>query len=148
MGPARPLTLPRALDQAVQHSGGGAIVEDLADPLGMPGERRDRLFAGHQQRQGAGVCDGVAVGRGDRVRVRVGPYEFLLTVTGLAERRGSAKDAAKLYVEDPEGLAARTKLSEQLRVAPPPTFEGKGRPTKRDRRELERLTDFDEPDAS
>lgn len=88
------------------------------------------------------------VGQGDRVRVRVGPYEFLLTVTGLAERRGSAKDAAKLYVEDPEGLAARTKLSEQLRVAPPPTFEGKGRPTKRDRRELERLTDFDEPDAS
>ena len=79
------------------------------------------------------------VGTGDRVRVRVGPYEFLLTVTGLAERRGSAKDAAQLYVEDPEGLAARTKLSEQLRVAPPPMWEGKGRPTKRDRREIERL---------
>ena len=79
------------------------------------------------------------VGTGDRVRVRVGPYEFLLTVTGLAERRGRAKDAAQLYVEDPEGLAARTKLSEQLRVAPPPMWEGKGRPTKRDRREIERL---------
>ena len=79
------------------------------------------------------------VGKGDRVRVRLGPYEFLLTVTGLAERRGSAKDAAKLYVEDPEGLAARTKLAEQLRVAPPPAWEGKGRPTKRDRREIERL---------
>ena len=79
------------------------------------------------------------VGKGDRVRMRLGPYEFLLTVTGLAERRGSAKDAAMLYVEDPGGLAARTKLSEQLRVAPPPTFEGKGRPTKRDRREIERL---------
>ena len=79
------------------------------------------------------------VGTGDRVRVRVGPYEFLLTVTGLAERRGSAKDAAQLYVEDPEGLAARTKLSEQLRVAPPPMWVGNGRPTKRDRREIERL---------
>ena len=88
------------------------------------------------------------VGKGDRVRVRHGPYEFLLTVTGLAERRGSAKIAATLYVEDPEGLAARTKLSEQLRVAPPPMFEGKGRPTKRDRRDLERLTGLDEPDAS
>ena len=88
------------------------------------------------------------IGAGDRVRVRHGPYEFLLTVTALGERRGSAKEAAKLYVEDPEGLAARTKLSEQLRVAPPPMFEGKGRPTKRDRRELERLTDFDEPDAT
>jgi ribosome-associated heat shock protein Hsp15 len=88
------------------------------------------------------------IGTGDRVRVRHGPYEFLLTVTGLGERRGSAREAAKLYVEDPEGLAARTKLSQQLRVAPPPMFEGKGRPTKRDRREIERLTDLDKPDAT
>jgi ribosome-associated heat shock protein Hsp15 len=88
------------------------------------------------------------VGKGDRVRVRHGPYEFLLTVTGLAERRGSAKDAAVLYAEDPDGKAARLKLAEQLRVAPPPAFEGKGRPTKRDRREIERLTDLDQSDAS
>ncbi len=80
------------------------------------------------------------IGAGDRVRVRLGPYDFLVTVTGLAERRGSAKDAAALYQEDAAGKAARLKLAEQLRVAPPPTFEGKGRPTKRDRREIERLT--------
>lgn len=85
---------------------------------------------------------------GDSVRVRLGPYEFVVTVTGLAERRGTAKQAAELFVEDPAGKAARAKLAEQLRVAPPPTFEGKGRPTKRDRRELERLSGFDEPDAS
>ena len=88
------------------------------------------------------------LGLGDHVRVRHGPFEFLLTVTGLAERRGTAKEAAKLYAEDPAGLAARTRLAEQLRVAPPPTFEGKGRPTKRDRRELDRLSEFDESDAS
>jgi ribosome-associated heat shock protein Hsp15 len=88
------------------------------------------------------------IGAGDRVRVRLGPYDFLVTVTGLAERRGSAKDAATLYEEDAAGKAARLKLAEQLRVAPPPTFEGKGRPTKRDRRELERLSGLDEFDAS
>jgi ribosome-associated heat shock protein Hsp15 len=77
---------------------------------------------------------------GDRIRVRLGPYEHLVTVTGLAERRGKAKDAAALYQEDPAGLAARERLREQLRVAPPPTFEGKGRPTKRDRRELDELS--------
>jgi len=77
---------------------------------------------------------------GDHVRVRAGPYEFLVTVTGLSERRGRAKDAAVLYEEDPAGRAARAKLAEQLRVAPPPTYEGKGRPTKRDRREIDELT--------
>lgn len=85
---------------------------------------------------------------GDRVRVRLGPYEFLVTVTGLAERRGTAKQAAVLFTEDPAGRAARAKLSEQLRVAPPPTFEGKGRPTKRDRRDMEKLSGLDEFDAS
>lgn len=79
------------------------------------------------------------VGVGDRVRVRHGPYDFLLTITGLAERRGSVKDAVGLFVEDEAGKADRLKLAEQLRVAPPPTYEGKGRPTKRDRREMERL---------
>lgn len=76
---------------------------------------------------------------GDRVRIRHGPYEFLLTITALAERRGTAKEAAVLFVEDPGGKAARAKLAEQLRVAPAPTYEGKGRPTKRDRRELDNL---------
>jgi ribosome-associated heat shock protein Hsp15 len=76
---------------------------------------------------------------GDRVRVRLGPYEFLVTVTGLSEQRGPARQAATLYTEDPEARGAREHLRDQLRVAPPPTFEGKGRPTKRDRRELDDL---------
>lgn len=88
------------------------------------------------------------VGIGDRLRVRHGPYDFLVTITGLAERRGSAKDAVGLFVEDEGGKAARLKLAEQLRVAPPPTYEGKGRPTKRDRRDMEKLSGLDEPDAS
>ena len=88
------------------------------------------------------------VGRGDRLQIRLGPYEVIVTVTGLAERRGSAKDAAVLYEEDAAGKAARLRLAEQLRVAPPPAYDGKGRPTKRDRRELDRLSEFDELDSA
>ena len=80
---------------------------------------------------------------GDRLRVRRGPYLYLLTVRALSERRGPPAQAATLYDEDPEGKAARDRLAHQLRIAPPPSYEGKGRPTKRDRRELERLRDED-----
>jgi ribosome-associated heat shock protein Hsp15 len=80
---------------------------------------------------------------GDRLRVRRGPYLYLLTVRVLSERRGPPAEAATLYEEDREGKAARERLSQQLRIAPPPAYEGKGRPTKRDRRELERLRDED-----
>lgn len=81
---------------------------------------------------------------GDRVRVRRGPFEYHLTVRILSERRGTAAQALTLYEEDPAGKAARERLAQQLRLAPNPTYEGKGRPTKRDRRELERLLG-DEP---
>ncbi len=76
---------------------------------------------------------------GDRIRIRRSPYEFRLTVRGLSEQRGRAAQAATLYEEDPASKAARERLSQQLRIAPTPGYEGKGRPTKRDRRELERL---------
>ena len=76
---------------------------------------------------------------GDRIRIRKSPYEFRLTVRMLSEQRGQAAQAATLYEEEPASRAARERLSQQLRVAPTPGYEGKGRPTKRDRRELERL---------
>jgi ribosome-associated heat shock protein Hsp15 len=76
---------------------------------------------------------------GDSLRVRVGPYDWLVTVRALTERRGSAKDAVLLYDESPEGRAARERLAEAHRIAPAPTYQGKGRPTKKERRELQRL---------
>ena len=76
---------------------------------------------------------------GDRLRVRRGPYDFHITVRGLSARRLSAAAAAALFEEDAAGKKAREHLAEQLRIAPSLSYEGKGRPTKRDRRELDRL---------
>jgi ribosome-associated heat shock protein Hsp15 len=79
---------------------------------------------------------------GDEVRIRLGPYEHIVTVRGISERRGPASVAVTLYEETASSVAARAKLSEQLRMAPPAfVFEEKGRPTKRDRREIEKLRD-------
>jgi len=79
---------------------------------------------------------------GDSISVRLGPYLHVVHVRGLSERRGPATVAATLYEETPESSAARTKLAEQLRMAPAAfVYEEKGRPTKRDRREIDRFRD-------
>ena len=76
---------------------------------------------------------------GDEIAIRLGPYEHVVRVRALSERRGPATVAATLYEETPDSLAARTKLAEQLRMAPAAfVYEEKGRPTKRDRRDIEK----------
>ncbi len=78
---------------------------------------------------------------GDEVRVRIGPYEHTVTVTGTAERRGTAAEAARLYTETDASRAARERLHWQLTAAAPAMEPEKGRPTKRDRRDLDRFRD-------
>lgn len=75
---------------------------------------------------------------GDTIRVRLPPFEHIVTVTGLAERRGSAEQAAALCTETAASLAARERQRELLKVAPVFAFET-GKPNKKDRRALERL---------
>jgi ribosome-associated heat shock protein Hsp15 len=76
---------------------------------------------------------------GDRVRVRKPPYEFQLVVRGLSQRRGPPPEAARLYDEEAESRQARELLALRLKLEPTITYEGKGRPTKKARRDIERL---------
>lgn len=79
---------------------------------------------------------------GDEVRLRLGPYEHVVIVRAVSDRRGPAPVAATLYDETAASRAARDRLAEQLRMAPATfVYEEKGRPTKRDRRDIERLRD-------
>lgn len=76
---------------------------------------------------------------GDSLRVRLGPYDWFITVRAVSERRGPPRDAQLLYDETPEGRAERERLAQAHKIAPAPTYQGKGRPTKKQRREIERL---------
>jgi ribosome-associated heat shock protein Hsp15 len=87
---------------------------------------------------------GRAVHLGDRLRIRLGPYEHLLVVRALSSRRGPAGVAKELYEETAESIANRERTAERLRSAPPPVFYEGGRPTKKDRRAFERLRGGDE----
>jgi ribosome-associated heat shock protein Hsp15 len=97
------------------------------------------IGAGQVEVNGAKAKRAKILHLGDRVRIRKSPFEFRLTVRALSQQRGRAAQAALLYEEDPAGRAERERLAQQLRIAPTPSYEGKGRPTKRDRREMERL---------
>ena len=76
---------------------------------------------------------------GDEVRLRQGPYELLVVVRALSARRGPASVAAELYEGRPESRAAREAMALQLKSLHAAFVPEKGRPTKRDRRDLERL---------
>jgi ribosome-associated heat shock protein Hsp15 len=75
----------------------------------------------------------------DEIRIRQGPYEYLLIVRALSDRRGPASQAAALYEEKSESRAAREALALQLKSLHSAFVLERGRPTKRDRREINRL---------
>jgi len=76
---------------------------------------------------------------GDEVRVRLGPYEHTISVRALSARRGPASEAAGLYEETAASRTAREALAIQLKSLHAAFGPDKGRPTKKDRREIERL---------
>ena len=100
----------------------------------------DAIGAGKVQVNGDRPKPAKLLQLGDEVSIRLGPYQHVVTVRGLSERRGPATVAATLYEETAESLAAREKLADQLRMAPAAfVFEEKGRPTKKDRRDIGRV---------
>jgi ribosome-associated heat shock protein Hsp15 len=79
---------------------------------------------------------------GDEIRLRLGPYEHIVIVRELSERRGPASAAQALYEETLESKTERERLAAQLRMAPATfVYEEKGRPTKKDRRQLSDFID-------
>ena len=102
----------------------------------------DAVGGGKVEVNGERAKPAKAVKPGDEIRLRLGPYEHVLVVRQLAERRGPAAAAQALYEETQASRDERARLAAQLKMAPPTfVYEEKGRPTKKDRRDLSRLID-------
>ena len=75
---------------------------------------------------------------GDQVALRQGVVMRTVTVLGLSGQRGPAPVAQQLYEETVESLAAQAAAREQRRMGSEPALSiEQGRPTKRDRRQLD-----------
>ena len=94
----------------------------------------EAIDAGRVSVNGERAKPSKSVKPGDTLEIRHPPYEHLVKVAGIPDRRGPASEARKLYEETPESRAKRESVAAELKAMPPPLF--KGRPTKKDRRTL------------
>lgn len=93
--------------------------------------------AGHVKLNGDTAKASARVKVGDEIRVRLHGLDKILEVTALITKRTSAPLAQQCYID---------KTPERPRVYMPSLFireRGQGRPTKKERRELDRLRGLD-----
>ena len=76
---------------------------------------------------------------GDLLHVKNDSGAFQVEVLALSEMRGPAVVAQTLYRETDESRELRLKLAEERKAMPPVEALREGKPSKRDRREIDRF---------
>ncbi|SRR5699024_6048079 len=80
---------------------------------------------------------------GDEIQILKRPPATIVVVEALSLVRGPASVAQTLYKETAASIQAREQAAEQRRLAPEPAHSlDMGRPTKRDRRAMEKIRRF------
>lgn len=76
---------------------------------------------------------------GDMIALRQAPFVRTLVVRGISSQRGAATVAQQLYEETEESLALKAQAAQQRQLTSDPASSLEhGRPTKRDRRSLDK----------
>ncbi|WP_269497053.1 RNA-binding S4 domain-containing protein [Castellaniella sp. S9] len=98
----------------------------------------DAILKGRVLLHGRPVKPAHEVAAGDLIRIRKDDPPIEVRVLGVSAVRGPAPVASRLYAETEDSRAARERAAEQRRLAPEPAHAlTDGRPTKRDRRQME-----------
>jgi|SRR5437867_1131230 len=98
----------------------------------------DAVDNGKVRQNDARIKPSHGVRPGDTLEIDNGSTRWEVTVLALAEQRGSATLAHTLYAETADSMARRAQQAEQRKLYREPASLLKGRPTKRDRRLLDK----------
>ena len=102
----------------------------------------DAVSRGQVQIKAQDIKPSREVRLGDVLTVWQAQVARTIVVTGLSEQRGAAPQAQLLYSETEESQQQRALQAERKRLAPEPAQAiAHGRPTKRDRRDLQKTWD-------
>jgi ribosome-associated heat shock protein Hsp15 len=82
---------------------------------------------------------------GDELSIRKGPFVHRVTVRALSEQRRGAEEAQALYEEGAASRAARETLAVELRANRSVFPAARGKPSKKQRRDLRRLKTKNRP---
>ncbi len=95
----------------------------------------DAIESGKVTLGGVNIKPAKTVGIGDLLLIRFGPYHHEIEVLALSNKRGPAPVAQTLYRETATSLARCAAQAAEIK-AQDVSFRFKGRPTKKDRREI------------
>ncbi|HEY0490070.1 MAG TPA: S4 domain-containing protein [Telluria sp.] len=96
----------------------------------------DAVDTGRVKLDGDRIKPARAVKLGDKLTIDNGSDAWEVVVLGISDKRGSAPVARELYEETEASVIKRENNAQARRLFPEPASTIKGRPTKRDRRQL------------
>lgn len=101
----------------------------------------DTVDAGHIRLNGERPKPAKDVKAGDTLHIHAASGDYVVDVIALSDKRGGAAVAQALYAETDESRAARTLAADRRRTFVDPSEQIVARPTKKDRRNLDRFRD-------
>jgi ribosome-associated heat shock protein Hsp15 len=99
----------------------------------------DAIRGGRVKVNGAPAKPSKDVKPGDEIEFSQGVIRLTATIRGTAERRLPAADAQRLYDETEESRTERERRIAEMRMIRPQGVDRNARPTKRERRQLDKL---------
>lgn len=105
----------------------------------------EEIGKGRVQVNGAAAKPSRDIRPGDRITLQQTYLRKEVVVQSLSMQRSPASQAQQLFEETQASLQAREQAAEQRRLAPEPAQAlTQGRPTKRDRRDLQQVHEWNE----
>ncbi len=89
---------------------------------------------------GRKIKAGKMISGGERIAIRRSPYTVEVIIQSLTQGRQSAQAARSLYKETEASRTARKRIAAQMQIDRQLKGHSKGRPGKRERREMIRFT--------